>query len=346
MSSELFLYHVTISQWSWIFPFLRNSRTMHQGNQTISAFFILGFTVGSEQQQLIFMMFLCMYLITMAGNLIIIIILAIINDTHLHSPMWRLLSCQSTLHWHLLHNHYSPQNVGRYPKQECNHLICRMPYTNVPFYASWPGQLPLSSHGMWLVHCHLLPITLCCITESQALCPSGSDSMGHLQPCLKTASQSSGPFDYLWSERNSTFLLWPGTHFKVCLLRHPHQWLDDPSPWGSSYSHPLYLHSYLICPYWLHCTWGSFSMKEGGNFLHLCLPSLSCIPLPWILCWSQLPPLFWLLSRKNKLAAITYTAITPMMNPFIYSLRNKDMKRVLRRLLSRKNFLWRWCTLP
>ncbi|EPY72640.1 olfactory receptor 1324-like protein [Camelus ferus] len=63
---------------------------MHQGNQTISEFFLLGFVVASEQQQLIFMLFLCMYLVTMVGNLFII--LAIINDVHLHSPMYFFLA--------------------------------------------------------------------------------------------------------------------------------------------------------------------------------------------------------------------------------------------------------------
>ncbi|EDL93104.1 rCG45854, partial [Rattus norvegicus] len=30
---------------------------------------------------------------------------------------------------------------------------------------------------------------------------------------------------------------------------------------------------------------------------------------------------------KDRVATIMYTVVTPMMNPFIYSLRNKDMKR-------------------
>ncbi|XP_045418737.1 olfactory receptor 1L3-like [Lemur catta] len=30
---------------------------------------------------------------------------------------------------------------------------------------------------------------------------------------------------------------------------------------------------------------------------------------------------------KDRIATITYTVLTPMLNPFIYSLRNKDMKR-------------------
>jgi olfactory receptor len=39
-------------------------------------------------------------------------------------------------------------------------------------------------------------------------------------------------------------------------------------------------------------------------------------------------------SQKNMIASVMYIVVTPMLNPFIYSLRNKDVKRALGRLLS------------
>lgn len=38
---------------------------------------------------------------------------------------------------------------------------------------------------------------------------------------------------------------------------------------------------------------------------------------------------------KDRVATVMYTVVTPMMNPFIYSLRNKDMKRGLRKLMGK-----------
>ncbi|XP_039715898.1 olfactory receptor 18-like [Pteropus medius] len=39
--------------------------------------------------------------------------------------------------------------------------------------------------------------------------------------------------------------------------------------------------------------------------------------------------------KKGVVASVVYTVVIPMLNPFIYSLRNRDMKRALQRLLNR-----------
>ncbi|ELV09821.1 Olfactory receptor 7A17 [Tupaia chinensis] len=41
-------------------------------------------------------------------------------------------------------------------------------------------------------------------------------------------------------------------------------------------------------------------------------------------------------SHSSAAASVMYTVVTPMLNPFIYSLRNKDIKRALKQLITRK----------
>ncbi|XP_059950445.1 olfactory receptor 7A17-like [Mesoplodon densirostris] len=64
---------------------------MGPGNNTqISEFLLLGLSEEPQLQPLIFGIFLSMYLITVFGNLLII--LAVSSDSHLHTPMYFFLS--------------------------------------------------------------------------------------------------------------------------------------------------------------------------------------------------------------------------------------------------------------
>ncbi|XP_058381975.1 olfactory receptor 7A5-like [Diceros bicornis minor] len=64
---------------------------MEPGNQTnVSEFFLLGFLQDSEHQPILFGLFLSMFVVTVLGNLLII--LAISSDSHLHTPMYFFVS--------------------------------------------------------------------------------------------------------------------------------------------------------------------------------------------------------------------------------------------------------------
>ncbi|KFO36636.1 Olfactory receptor 7G2 [Fukomys damarensis] len=68
--------------------FIRNMQAINQ--TAVSKFFLLELTDDPELLFLIFYLFLSMYLVTMIGNLLII--LAVSSDSHLHTPMYFFLS--------------------------------------------------------------------------------------------------------------------------------------------------------------------------------------------------------------------------------------------------------------
>ena len=41
--------------------------------------------------------------------------------------------------------------------------------------------------------------------------------------------------------------------------------------------------------------------------------------------------------REDMLMAVTYTALTPLLNPIVYSLRNKEMQIALRKIVDSAN---------
>ena len=54
--------------------------------------------------------------------------------------------------------------------------------------------------------------------------------------------------------------------------------------------------------------------------------------------YTYLRPRFLRTPTEDKALAVFYTILTPMLNPLIYSLRNKDLKQGLRKLVGRRKF--------
>jgi olfactory receptor len=74
--------------------------------------------------------------------------------------------------------------------------------------------------------------------------------------------------------------------------------------------------------------WKSFSTC-GSHLSAVCLFYVSAVGVYFIPSTSDS-------THKERIAAVMYAVVTPMLNPFIYSLRNKDMKSALGRFLSRR----------
>lgn len=90
-SSQMVPYCLFFGGVKTLCSFLQISRDMHQENRTtISGFLLLGLSNQAEQQKLLFVLFLSMYLVTVVGNGLIM--LAIGLDSYLHTPMYLFLA--------------------------------------------------------------------------------------------------------------------------------------------------------------------------------------------------------------------------------------------------------------
>ena len=87
------IYLFSFFQMSFLFqrcPRYIQPQNITQNLTSVSEFFLMGLSDDPELQPLLCVLFLSTYLVTMLGNLLII--LAIISDPHLHTPMYFFLS--------------------------------------------------------------------------------------------------------------------------------------------------------------------------------------------------------------------------------------------------------------
>ncbi|XP_038597571.1 olfactory receptor 1571-like [Tachyglossus aculeatus] len=76
--------------------------------------------------------------------------------------------------------------------------------------------------------------------------------------------------------------------------------------------------------------------SAGGRFkaFSTCGSHLSVVSLFYgTSLWVYFSPRSTHMARKDSVASVMYSMVTPMLNPFIYSLRNKDMKGALRKFI-------------
>ncbi|ELV11377.1 Olfactory receptor 7A17 [Tupaia chinensis] len=294
----------------------------------ISEFLLLGFSEEPELMLLIFGLFLSMYLITLCGNLLII--LATISDSHLHTPMYFFLSnlsfvdicLTSTIIPKMLVNIQTQSKVITYAS-----CITQMFFFLV-FGALDDFLLTVMAYDRYVAICHPLHYTvimtpwLCgkLVLASWILCVLYSSL--HSLLALKLSFCTRVEIPHFFCELNQvvhlacsdTFLNDMVIYFAAVLLA------GDPLT-GIIYSYTKIVSSI-----------SAISSAQGKyKAFSTCASHLSVVSLFY--CTSMgvyLSSAATNSSHSSAAASVMYTVVTPMLNPFIYSLRNKDIKRTLK----------------
>ncbi|XP_037706738.1 olfactory receptor 50-like [Choloepus didactylus] len=310
------------------------TQVMRKDNQSsVSEFLLLGLPIRPEQQDMFFALFLGMYLTTVLGNLLIILLIRL--DSRLHTPMYFFLS-------HLALTDISFSSVTA-PKMLMNMLTksqsisyagCISQVYFFLYFADLDSFLLTSmAYDRYVAICHPLHYTtimsqsLCflLVIVSWALSCAGALVHTLLLACLSFCGDNAIPHFFcdlsallkLSSSDttvNNLVILTVGsvviTLPFICIL--------------VSYGH--------IGATILRVR----STKGIYKALSTCGSHLSVVSL----YYGAIIGLYFFPSssnsnEKNAIVAVMYTLVTPMLNPFIYSLRNRYMKGALGNIFSK-----------
>ncbi|XP_039079602.1 olfactory receptor-like protein OLF4 [Hyaena hyaena] len=301
---------------------------MEGGNHTRSSeFLLLGFSEEPELQPFIFGLFLSMYLVTVLGNLLII--LAVNSDSHLHTPMYFFLAnlsfvdicVTSTTVPKMLVNIQTQRKVITY--ENCITQI----YFFILFVVLDNFLLTVMAYDRFVAICHPLRYTVTMNPQFCELLVLVSWIMSVLNSLLQTLMVLRLSFcteveiPHFFCELNQmiqlagsdTFLNDMVTCFTTVLLG------------GAPLAGVLYSYSKIVSSI---C--GISSARGKYKAFSTCASHLSVVSLFY--CTSlgvYLSSAVTQSSHSSATASVMYTVVTPMLNPFIYSLRNKDIKEAL-----------------
>ncbi|XP_032724367.1 olfactory receptor 7A17-like [Lontra canadensis] len=306
---------------------------MKPSNDTqISEFLLLGFSEEPELQPFIFGLFLSMYLITVVGNLLII--LTVCSDSHLHTPMYFFLAnlsfvdifSTSTTVLKMLMNIQTESKVITFAG--CVTQI----YFFILFAVLDVFILSVMAYDRFVAICHPLHYTVIMnprfcgllVLLSWIMCILNSLLQSLMMLRLSFCTQVKIP--HFFCELNEmvqlacsdTFLNNLVMYFAAVLLG------------GGPFAGILYSYSKIVSSI------RRISSARGKyKAFSTCASHLSVVSLFYCtMLGVYLSSAATQSSHASAVASVMYTVVTPMLNPFIYSLRNKDIKRAPGRLIS------------
>ncbi|XP_004712662.1 olfactory receptor-like protein DTMT [Echinops telfairi] len=304
-----------------------------KSNQSsVSEFLLLGFSERPDQQPLLLGIFLSMYLVTVMGN--VLIILAISFDPHLHTPMYFFLSnlsfadaCfSSTIVPKML------VNIQTHSQTICYEGCLAQMHFFMTFGALDDFLLGAMAYDRYVAICRplhyttlmsplmcVLLLALCWVLTTLAallhtllmarLSFCSGNTIHHffcdVVPLLQLSCSDTSTNQVALFIVGSLILTGP---LSLIILSYAHiisTILQVPSASGRQ-------KAFSTCGSHLTVVFLFYGAAIG---VYLCPPSSHS-------------------GGKDRIAAVFYTVVTPMLNPFIYSLRNKEMKTALRRLIA------------
>ncbi|KAM6170584.1 olfactory receptor 1N1-like [Rhynchocyon petersi] len=303
-------------------------------HSSVSEFFLRGISALPEQQQWLFGIFLSMYVITVTGN--VLIILAIGSDVHLHTPMYFFLANLSFVDMGLTSSTVTKMLVNvRTEHHTISYTGC---LTQMYFFLMFGDLdsffLAVMAYDRYVAICRplhystvmnprvcVMLLVLCwvltnmvALTHTLLMTRLSFCAVGEIPhffcdiiPVLKLSCSDTHINELMVLFLGGTVLIVPFICIAVSYIHILSAILRVRTSGGNSKAFSTCgSHLCVVCVFY------------GTLFsAYLCPPSVAS-------------------EEKDIAAGAIYTVVTPMLNPFIYSLRNKDMKGAIKRLLSHR----------
>ncbi|XP_007088860.2 olfactory receptor 5L1-like [Panthera tigris] len=310
---------------------------MGKGNcSSVTEFILLGFAEAPELRVALFSVFLLIYGVTVLGNLGMMAVIQV--SCHLHTPMYFFLS-----HLSFVDFCYSTVIV---PKMLTNTLnedkaISFLGCT-VQFYlfctcvVSEVFLLAVMAYDRFVAICNPLLYT---VTMSRNLCVELVSccylcgmvcSLIHLCLALEIPSYTSNVIDHFFCDLPPLLSLACSDVTMNELL------LYIVATFNEITTIVIILTSYLLI---LITILRMHSAEGRRKAFSTCASHLTAILVfHGTILFTYCRPSSGNSMDTDKVATVFYTVVIPMLNPLIYSLRNKDVKEALRRMVSSKIF--------
>ncbi|CAH6788398.1 olfactory receptor 1013 [Phodopus roborovskii] len=303
---------------------------MERGNHTVTEFILLGFSTDPVMQMILFVLFLGVYSLTLLGNTTLIILIC--NDSRLHTPMYFFIGNLSFLDlWYS--SVYTPKIL----------VTCISEDKSISF-AGCLFQFFFSA-GLAYSECYLLAAMA--YDRYAAI----SNPLLYAQAMSRNLCLSLVMFSYTGGFVNAIILTSNTFTLDFCGDNIIDDFFCDVPPLiklacdvRESYQSVLYflLASNVITPTLLILASYLFiiaailrirSTQGRLKAFSTCSSHLISVTLYYgsILYIYSRPSSSYSLER-DKMVSTFYTVLFPMLNPMIYSLRNKDVKEALRKL--------------
>ncbi|KAM7150836.1 olfactory receptor 6N1-like [Macrochelys suwanniensis] len=314
---------------------MQNITNIESGNQTtITEFILLGFGDLPELQILLFLLFLVIYIVTMAGNILIVAL--VVADRHLHTPMYFFLgnlSCLETCY--------------------TSAILPRM----LASLLTGDRTISVSSCFVQFNFFSCLVSTECYLLASMsydryfAICkPLHYATLMNFRFCTELATGS-----WIGGFLSSSVTTYMISQLTFCGPSEMDQFFCDLTPmiklsctdthlielvtliFSSVFSLPpflLTLTSYI-------CIIAAILRIPSTTGRQKAFSTCSSHLIVVTIFYGTLIIVYLLPNRmrdQNKIFSVVYTVLTPLLNPFIYSLRNKEvngaLRQTVRKLLS------------